>query len=67
VSMGVVSDGSYGIEAGLVYSFPVTIKPDHSYSIVQGLELDSFTRGKLDATMRELIEERDDALEACQE
>jgi len=67
VSMGVVSDGSYGIEAGLIYSFPVTIKPDHSYSIVQGLEIDSFARGKLDATMRELIEEKDDALLACQE
>lgn len=67
VSMGVPSDGSYGIEAGLIYSFPIQIKPDHTYSIVQGLSIDDFARAKLDATQQELIEERDDALKACQE
>jgi len=65
--MGVPSDGSYGIEAGLIYSFPVSIKPDRTYSIVQGLEISSFARAKLDATKQELVEERDDALQACQE
>jgi len=65
--MGVPSDGSYGIEAGLVYSFPVKINPDHSYSIVQGLSIDDFARGKMDATLKELQEERDDALKATQE
>jgi malate dehydrogenase len=67
VSMGVPSDGSYGIEAGLVYSFPIQIKPDHTYTIVQGLSIDDFARGKMDATKQELVEERDDALKACQE
>lgn len=67
VSMGVPSDGSYGIEAGLIYSFPVQIKPDHTYSIVQGLSIDDFARAKMDATKQELIEERDDALKACQD
>jgi malate dehydrogenase len=67
VSMGVPSDGSYGIEAGLIYSFPVAIKPDRSYTIVQGLSIDAFAREKLDATKKELIQERDDALAACKE
>lgn len=65
--MGVPSDGSYGIEKGLIYSFPVEISPDRTYKIVQGLEINSFAREKLDATQQELIEERDDALKACQE
>ena len=64
--MGVPSDGSYGIDAGLIYSFPVTIKPDHTYSIVQGLELNSFALGKLIATQVELLEERDEALRLCE-
>jgi malate dehydrogenase len=67
VSMGVPSDGSYGIEAGLVYSFPIQIKPDHTYTIVQGLSIDDFARAKMDATQQELVEERDDALKACQD
>jgi len=67
VSMGVTSDGSYGIEQGLIYSFPVQIKPDHTYSIVQGLAINDFAREKMDATMKELIQERDDAVKACQE
>ncbi len=58
VSMGIPSDGSYGIPTGLMYSFPVTCK-NGEYSIVQGLEIDAFSRTKMDATAAELIEERD--------
>jgi malate dehydrogenase len=58
VSMGVPSDGSYGIPEGLVYSFPVTCK-DGDYSIVQGLEIDEFSQSMMDATQKELEEERD--------
>ena len=58
VSMAVVSDGSYGIPEGLVYSFPVTTSGG-DWSIVQGLEIDDFSRGKMDATAAELVEERD--------
>ena len=58
VSMGVPSDGSYGIPEGLMFSFPVTCK-DGDYAIVQGLEIDEFSQSKLDATQKELEEERD--------
>lgn len=57
VSMGVYSDGSYGIEEGLIYSFPCTCK-DGDWSIVQGLEINDFSRAKMDATAAELTEER---------
>jgi len=57
-SMGVVSDGSYGIEAGLIYSFPVTTA-DGEYEIVQGLSIDDFSRARMSATENELKEERD--------
>jgi malate dehydrogenase len=56
-SMGITSDGSYGIPKGLIYSFPVTCK-NGEYSIVQGLEIDAFSRSKMDATAAELEEER---------
>ena len=58
VSMGVPSDGSYGIPEGLVYSFPVTCKGG-DYSIVQGLEINDFSQTMMDATQKELEEERD--------
>jgi malate dehydrogenase len=58
VSMGIPSDGSYGISEGLIYGFPVTCK-DGNYEIVQGLDLDEFSRSKLAATEQELKEERD--------
>jgi malate dehydrogenase len=58
LSMGIASDGSYGIPEGLVYSFPVACK-DGQYSIVQGLEIDAFSQSKMDATQKELEEERD--------
>ncbi len=58
VSMGVPSDGSYGIPDGLVYSFPVTCSGG-DYSIVQGLEINEFSQSMMDATQKELEEERD--------
>jgi len=67
VSMGVPSDGSYGIQAGLIYSFPVQIKSDHTFTIVPNLSISSFAREKMDATLAELIEERDSAESACNE
>jgi len=57
-SMGIPSDGSYGITQGLIYSFPVTCKAG-AYTVVQGLELDAFSRERMRLTERELIEERD--------
>ena len=57
VSMAVPSDGSYGIAAGLIYSFPCICK-DGDYQIVQGLEIDAFSREKMDATAQELEDER---------
>ncbi|RPG50060.1 MAG: malate dehydrogenase [Gammaproteobacteria bacterium TMED1] len=57
VSMGVCSDGSYGIEAGLIYSFPC-ICDDGDWRIVQGLEISEFSRSKMLATETELKEER---------
>lgn len=58
VSMGVYSDGSYGIAEGLIYSFPCVCK-DGDWEIVQGLEINDFSRGKMQATETELTEERD--------
>ena len=58
VSMAVVSDGSYGVPEGLVSSFPCTCA-DGQWSIVQGLEIDEYSRGKIDASTAELAEERD--------
>jgi malate dehydrogenase len=57
VSMGIPSDGSYGIEEGIMYSYPCTCK-DGKYEIVQGLEISDFSREKMDATKAELMEER---------
>ncbi|WCJ22950.1 Malate dehydrogenase cytoplasmic [Euphorbia peplus] len=57
VSMGVYSDGSYGIQPGLIYSFPVTCEKGN-WSIVQGLKIDELSREKMDATAKELIEEK---------
>jgi malate dehydrogenase len=58
VSMGVPSDGSYGIPEGLICGFPCTCEGGE-YSIVGGLELDDFSRGKIDASVEELVSERD--------
>ena len=58
VSMGVYSDGSYGITEGLIYSFPCVCK-DGDWQIVQGVEINDFSRAKMSATEQELTEERD--------
>ncbi|AXB42656.1 malate dehydrogenase [Amycolatopsis albispora] len=57
-SAAVVSDGSYGVPEGLISSFPVTAR-DGKYEIVQGLEINEFSRTRIDASVQELIEERD--------
>lgn len=57
-SMAVVSDGSYGVPEGLVSSFPVTTR-DGEWEIVQGLDVDEFSRARIDATVAELADERD--------
>ncbi|XP_042514150.1 malate dehydrogenase [Macadamia integrifolia] len=57
VSMGVYSDGSYNVPAGLIYSFPVTCR-NGEWTIVQGLSINEFSRKKLDATADELTEEK---------
>ncbi|AFD26420.1 malate dehydrogenase [Deinococcus gobiensis] len=59
VSMGIPSDGSYGIPEGLIYGFPVRTSGG-KYEIVQGLDISDFSRGKMDATAQELSEERDE-------
>jgi len=58
VSMGIPSDGSYGIPQGIIYSFPVTCR-DGRYDIVQNLPVSAFSRARMDATAKELLEERD--------
>jgi malate dehydrogenase len=58
VSMAIPSDGSYGVPEGLISSFPVTCS-NGEYTIVQGLELDEFSRARIDASVAELSEERD--------
>ena len=57
VSMGVPADGSYGIAPGIIYSYPCRCK-NGDYEIVQGLEIDAFSREKMDATAAELHDER---------
>ena len=58
VSMAIPSDGSYGVAEGLISSFPVTCAGG-TYSIVPGLDIDEFSRGRIDASVAELGEERD--------
>jgi malate dehydrogenase len=59
VSMAIPSDGSYGVPEGIISSFPCVCK-DGEYSIVQGLDIDDFSRARIDASVAELIEERDE-------
>ena len=58
VSMGVPSDGSYGIPEGVLYGYPVTCR-NGGYEIVKGLDISDFARKRMDATLKELHEERD--------
>ncbi|HEX7271096.1 MAG TPA: malate dehydrogenase [Casimicrobiaceae bacterium] len=57
VTMGIPSDGSYGIPVDVMYGFPVTTA-DGEYQLVQGLEIDAFSRERMNATLKELEEER---------
>ena len=57
-SAGVISDGSYGVPEGIISSFPVTAK-DGKFEIVQGLDINDFSRARIDASVAELVEERD--------
>jgi len=58
VTMGVPSDGSYGIPEGVIYGYPVTCR-NGSYQVVKGIEISEFSRKRMDATLKELHEERD--------
>ncbi len=58
VTMGVASDGSYGIPADIIYGVPCVCTSGR-YEVVKGLQIDEFSRGKMDATLKELLEERD--------
>jgi len=58
VTMGVPSDGSYGIPEGVIYGYPVTCKGGR-YEVVKGIEISEFSRKRMDATLKELHEERD--------
>lgn len=64
VSMAVVSDGSYGVPKDIVFSFPVQVR-NKVWTIVQGLEITDFARGKLTVTANELLEEKEEAMAVC--
>jgi malate dehydrogenase len=65
-SMAVISDGNkYGVSEGVMYSFPVTVGKDKNWKIVEGLKINDFQREKMDVTAKELVQERDDALDIC--
>lgn len=67
MSMGVISDGSYGTPPDVIYSFPVTIGPDRKWQIVQGLQIKDFSSEKMKLTGDELLQEREEALAVCQD
>ncbi len=56
--MGIPADGSYGIPEGVIYGYPVTCR-DGRYEIVKGIELSDFSKSRMQATLKELHEERD--------
>ena len=58
VSMGIASDGSYGIPEGVMFGYPATCK-DGKFDIVKGIDISDFSRGRINATLKELQEERD--------
>jgi malate dehydrogenase len=58
VTMGVPADGSYGIAEGVIFGYPVTCKGGR-YEVVKGIEVSEFSRKRIDATLKELHEERD--------
>jgi malate dehydrogenase len=59
VSMAVPSEGQYGVDEGLISSFPVEVAGDGSYKIIEGLEVGDFAQSKIDITVNELKGERD--------
>ncbi|HEY0878045.1 MAG TPA: malate dehydrogenase [Zeimonas sp.] len=59
VTMGIPSDGSYGIPQGIIYGFPVICRGGGEYELVRDLPIDEFSRSKMDHTLNELVEERD--------
>lgn len=65
VSMGVISDGAYGVPKDVIFSFPVIIE-NRKWKVVEGLPIDDFSRSMLDATGKELCEEREEALQIIQ-
>jgi len=66
VSMGVLSDGSYGAPKDVIFSFPVTCA-NKQWTIVKGLDMDDFSKGKIEQTGQELSEEKEEALLVCQD
>jgi malate dehydrogenase len=58
ITMGIPADGSYGIAEGVLYGYPVTCKAGE-YQIVKGIEISDFSRKRMEATLKELHEERD--------
>ncbi|NLC35550.1 MAG: malate dehydrogenase, partial [Alcaligenaceae bacterium] len=58
VTMGIPSDGSYGIPEGIIYGFPV-VTENGEYTMVRDLEIDAFSRERMDFTLNELLEERE--------
>jgi malate dehydrogenase len=58
VTMGVPADGSYGIPEGVIYGYPVTTHGG-DYQVVKGIEISEFSRKRMEATLKELHEERD--------
>ena len=63
--MGVISNGEYGIPEGILYSFPVRINSSRQWEIVKDLEINDFSREKMDLTAKELCEEKDTAMIFC--
>lgn len=61
--MAVMSDGSYGMPEGVVYSFPIRISSDRNWVIVKDLPISDFAREKMEKTAKELEEEKQTALE----
>jgi malate dehydrogenase len=59
VSMAIPSDGSYGVAEGIISSYPCTCR-DGRYQIVQGLDIDEYSRGRIDTSVAELLAERDE-------
>jgi malate dehydrogenase len=58
VTMGIASDGAYGIPKDIMFGYPVTCEAGE-YKLIQGLEIDAYSQGKIDITLKELLEERD--------